>query len=293
MLVFVIPFRHPLNTNKLQRAEYFLYLTLSSLLSQTSTKFKIIVVCNEVPNVDIKSNKIDFHIVDFPPPCSERRANISWHKAIEDKGAKLIAGFLMSLKYNPDYVFFVDSDDWININLVKFLLSKSSPVWYVDAGYFVDFPARRFKKKYGLLRYCGSTWIYDPNLLLEILNTKVLHENSSKEEILKNCSGIAFEIFSGHQKQWFYFRDDLKIDPKKIPFPAVSWVIGTGENRSSTFGNNMGLPIDRSFCELFGIPAHLSSGDPLTFFSVCREYMGRICSKLTWFRTIWGKKYYF
>jgi len=294
MVVFIIPVRHPLNTNKLERAEYFLKLTLSSILSQTLKRFKIIVVCNDVPHINMNSNKIDFHVVNFPPPCLEKRANIPLQSGVKDKGAKLISGFMRSLKYNPDYVFFVDSDDWVNINLVDFLLSKSiSLTWYVDAGYFVDFPNKRFKKKHGLIRYCGSTWIYDPNFLFDILNTNSIDEKSSKEEIFQNCSNINFEIFSGHQRQWFYFHNDLNIKPRKIPFSSICWVIGTGENHSSIEGNNIGLPINKSFCKLFGLPDSLSSNEFLSLTALSREYIGRLYSKFTWYRSVLLNKYFF
>ena len=89
---------------------------------------------------------------------------------MRDKGVRLTAGLLFAQKFNPDYVYFLDCDDWLSTRISSFIEKDSDAVdIYVGAkGYFLNISDKRIKRKDGLVRFCGSTIAYKNEILFDL-----------------------------------------------------------------------------------------------------------------------------
>jgi hypothetical protein len=295
MVVFLTSIRHPYNSNNFDKVIDLFTTTLHSICSQTDPDFKFIVVCNQIPSVNYEDPRIIYHVVDFPPPSPERKSATGLNVVKYDKGTKLMSGFLLSRRYNPDYIFIVDSDDWVNIKVVEYLHSqKKYPVWSIDSGYFANYNTKQIKRKYGMTRYCGSTFLYLPSFILKLAKLKYdVDEKSSQSELIAATSEtFIYEIMGDHTIGYRYFTG-IGVPPKPIPFRAISWNIGTGENHSGTKGGEQGLPIGERFCTDFGLPNTFISADKTFLTMQLREMIGSIRSKVSWINSkITGINYF-
>ena len=261
--------------------------TLRSVLSQTDSNFRFIVVCNHIPNITVNDPRLIFHVVNFPPLSHQKESGLFINDSYTDKGTKLMSGLLLSQRLAPDYIYIIDADDWVNRHIVQYLHSQFQyPVWYADAGYYANYTTNHIKRRHGMIRYCGSTFAYKPSLLMKLANISFhIDEMSTQEQLLSATSDqFISQILGNHQTQYRYF-SAMGIPPKPFPFRAVSWVIGTEENISQTFGGRYGLPIDKTFCNNFGLPHTFISPQKPTPELRIREALGCICSKIGWIKS--------
>jgi len=203
---------------------------------------------------------------------------------IHDKGTKLISGLLFSKKFNPDYIFLLDADDWVHKEVVEHLHSQPSyPVWYVDCGYLVNYKSKERKRKHGMVRYCGSTFAYQPSFLMKLGDMKFeINETTSQDQLLSSTSDrFIYDILGNHSIGYHLF-PKMGFRPKPFPMRAITWVCETGQNVSRSSGGMNGLPIDRKYCDLFGIPETFISSNDADFIVKIREILGCIRSKITW-----------
>lgn len=288
MIVFITSIRHPKNSNNFGRVLELLSTTLRSVCSQTDPDFKVIVVCNDIPTIGFTDPRIIYHKVDFPPPSEVAASSIPFAAFMRDKGSKILAGFLLALKYEPKYVFSIDADDWISRRIVEYLHAQPShPVWYVDGGFFADRQSLRVRRKHGMNRYCGSTFIYEPAFLLKTGQIKpAVDENSSQEELVESVSEYFFQSILANHAHSHKFALEHGINPKPIALRAVCWVVGTGENHSGTSGGANGLAIDQKFCKEFGLPDHYALNQKTTWRVKAKDSLGCVVSKLGW---LWSR----
>ena len=289
MVVFLISLRHKDSAKDFTTVEYFLSLTLQSICGQTDGNFKVIVVCNEKPNVAFHDERVHFHVVNFPAPLNTAPAESKEVVAPKfvDKGTKYMSGLLYAKQFSPSHVFILDSDDWVNINLVKYLHSQpKQPVWYVNKGYFVNFPSKEYKRRSGLCRYCGSTFIYDYDFLMKQANlAKPVTENSSQEELIAASSEFfVLRLLSNHTINYRHFKK-LGYLPKAIPMRTSCWIQGTGENISGTAGGNAGVAIDKTFCKTFNLPDTLINNKQANITNKLRDILAGMNSSYSWYKS--------
>ncbi|OZG73427.1 hypothetical protein BTA51_10400 [Hahella sp. CCB-MM4] len=299
MVVFLTSIRHPENAKDYGQIEKILKVTLGTVCGQTSDNFKVVVVCNQVPENKYDDPRIEYHVVDFPPPAvGQNTSSLQFSANSGDKACKLYSGLLYSKKYSPDYVYIFDADDWIHKDIVKTLEeSPKAKVWYVDKGYFVSYSEKEYKKKAGLTRYCGSTFAYDYEFILEQGESSKhpqLTENSSKEDLLNTLDEhYIYEILGNHAKHYNYFKS-MGITPQSFKFRAACWVLGTGENWSGESGKANGLPCDEQFCSDFNLPRNefLNTQKP-DFIMILKDLIGSFISEFKWFMSRVQKRNYF
>ena len=160
MLVFITTIRHPHNSNDFGKVESLFEMSLRSVCSQTDAKFRVIVVTNVKPRIGYDDPRVIYHLVDFPPPSTDRCATTSLFACVRDKGSKLLSGMLLARRFRPDYFAFFDADDLVSRRLAAFVnTTQSAAGWYVDAGYVVNYRSWRVQRKSGLVRYCGTSLI--------------------------------------------------------------------------------------------------------------------------------------
>lgn len=287
MLVFLTSIRHPDNANDFAKVERLLTVTLTSICGQTNTDFQVVVVCNRLPTVAIDDPRIHFHVVDFPAPSQQKASALEAAPKFKDKGTKYMSGLLYAKRFNPDYVYIIDSDDWVNRELVQCLEGLPRyPVWYVDKGYVVDHGKKDFRKISGLSRYCGSTFVYDYKYLMEHAEIKgEIDEHSSQEALIEGTSEyFILKLMCNHTINYRHFKAQ-GVEPKAIPLRTACWIQGTGENVSGTSGFTHGLPIDRKFVDTFSLPESYLSERKASWFNRLRDHLTGLISSYKWYQS--------
>jgi hypothetical protein len=292
MFIFLLALKHPDTANDYKNVERLLNTTLHSIIGQTEKDFRIVVVCNRLPVVDVQDERIHYHEVNFPA-VSKENGKLNVEQKFTDKGSKYLSGLLFAKQFNPSYVHILDSDDWVNHNLVAFLTTAPSfPIWYANKGYFVNLDKKEYKKRGGLVRYCGSTFIYDYQFLMSEANIQQSIDSSSTQSELIEASSHFFvvKLLSNHLINFNYFKNKGFI-PKALPFYSACWIQGTGENVSNTAGGDAGLPIDKHFVETFHLPKEWVNENRATLKLYLRDFLSGLKSMYSWQKTrITGKK---
>jgi hypothetical protein len=288
MFFFVTTLRHPDNAKDYQRVIDLLSITIESVCSQqTSVAYKFLIVCNKKPKISVDESKVIFHIVDFPPPGLGKANQLSFDSFLIDKGTKIAAGLLFLKRYSPSKIFIIDADDWVHNKIVDHVAATpNTDFWYANGGYLVNLGDKKSIRKYGLCRYCGSTFIYDYKKLLEMVSfDNQLNENSSKEEMIAGIEKFPLlNILGNHRYQLAYIRK-FGWQFKPIPSKAICWVVNTGENHSGKTGGQQGLPLKSSLLSQFGITSILASEEKVTIASYISEAIEKLKSYLGWLVT--------
>lgn len=68
MLVFVIPIKSPKVATSWSGVCQLFERTLRSVCNQTSSDFRVVVVCNEIPQIEFNHSSVEYLKVDFPVP---------------------------------------------------------------------------------------------------------------------------------------------------------------------------------------------------------------------------------
>ena len=211
MLCFIVPVKSKVVSNDWGRFVKLVERTLKSLTNQDSLKYRVIVVCHELPEINYNHDKIEFVQVDFAPPELNPKGtrDENREKKEVDKSKKIKLGVEVAKKYNPNYLMVVDSDDLISNKIVSFVLAQdqSSPGWYINKGYNYKEGAKYvFYKNRTFNHLCGSSIIVRADLMDDMFVTDpwlwYMHETMETSE------GAL----------------------KPIPFPAGVYSIANGEN---------------------------------------------------------------
>ncbi len=184
-------------------------------------------------------------------------------------------------------IFIIDADDWVHNKIVDHVAATpNTDFWYANGGYLVNLGDKKLIRKYGLCRYCGSTFIYDYKKLLEMVSfDNQLNENSSKEEMIAGIEKFPLlNILGNHRYQLAYIRK-FGWQFKPIPSKAICWVVNTGENHSGKTGGQQGLPLKSSLLSQFGSTSILASEEIVTIASYISEAIEKLKSYLGWLVT--------
>jgi hypothetical protein len=197
MFVFIVPLKSPARTESWQRLSAVCDRTLRSICSQTLQKFRVIIVCNQRPDVTLNHSAIEYVEVEDRPSDFGAR----------DKWRKIKIGLIESQKYNPRFVMHCDADDCINRNLVEF--SEHHPDasgWYFSKGWI-------WRE--------ASQWIF--------------HRSADFQTICGTCRIMRFDDLKDHLHEEFplFAHKETTIfgaTLKPLPFKGAIYVLGHGEN---------------------------------------------------------------
>ena len=289
MFLFITTIRHPSNAKNFDTILALLNHTIDSVMNQkTNFDFKLVIVCNEKPALDVDPDKVHFHVVDFPPPGKEKASEQTLYNMQLDKGTKLASGLIYAKQFNPKSVFIIDADDWISNKIVEHVMSNDQQkFWYADTGYLLNYSDKTYIRKYGLCRYCGTAFIYDYKLFMDML--KLSSENNvnfTREQIIETVDEFELlNILGNHRYQFAHFaKQGITFNP--LPFKSICWILNTGENHSGKNGGDSGLPVTQSLLESFGIIQDYSpSTQSATLKTRIQEWHAKLVSYLGWIRT--------
>ena len=162
MITFIIPLIHPNHSKVKSYSDIFNYLsrTIINLLNQT-IDVNIIIVCHKKPKWFLNTDKrikfifVNSIIFNILKNLDEKSKNIIYYKDNKyyeylnypgkyhnkDKGLKyFIALLYLSLEKNkPDFVGIIDGDDFIDINLGKYLMNQPLKYnqFFINKGYLM------------------------------------------------------------------------------------------------------------------------------------------------------------
>jgi len=123
MLAFITTLRHPQNAADYGRVEALLQDTLASLTQQSCDDYVVIIVGVRRPAFPLPE-RVVFVEVNFPPPSDLKGPRTGPASAIWDKGTKNGVGLIAARDFGPEYVMFVDADDFVHRELAAFVHAR-------------------------------------------------------------------------------------------------------------------------------------------------------------------------
>jgi hypothetical protein len=187
---------------------------LNSMTSQTDRRFAIVLVGGDLPpGMTLPANQCQFEKLNIAPPDSCREA------MNRDKTRKLIAGTEIGQAFAPDYFMFVDSDDCVHKDVVKFVhdMPLQSGGWYVKQGFVYKEGSRwAWLNRNTFHQVCGSSIIVRPDKVVSLFSEFI--ENDIPFYGLKSSA----------------LSCNTQLTP--LPFPAILYSIANGENIHMTQG---------------------------------------------------------
>lgn len=285
---FVAPLRHPDNSANYAEVLKCLELSIESVKSQdTEFSVRFLIICNERPKLDIVLDDIEFLEVNFCSSGSAKGRNQRLIDVEQDKGAKIAAGLIKLTDCPPSHVAIMDADDWVHKTLVQHVMSNDTvDMWYVNKGLLVNRRNLTFVRKYGLCRYCGSTYVFKFDKLLKtIAFSATLLSESPRDAFTEEVDSFTLQkLLGSHRHQLGYFhRKGFRIRP--LPMNAVCWVVNSGENHSSTWIAPRGLPISKDLLADYGLRSLKPLTTKTSVIQRLRELFERTKSFAGWFFT--------
>jgi hypothetical protein len=219
MLVFVIPLKSQQVSKSWERVCKLFERTLRSVCNQTSPNFRVIVVCNEKPQIEFSHPNLTYLEVDFSTPKETNPVA----RGDTDKGRKLLKGLIYAEKFSPSHTMTVDADDCVSKYLAQ--LCDKYPQengWYVSRGYkYQEDSSFIYIKRNNFYRMCGTSNIlrYDLNFL--------------PQEPEYNRGYGYYKYYILHAR----VRDVLaekKMPINPLPFAGAVYIFGYGDN---VYGN--------------------------------------------------------
>jgi len=255
--MFAIPFGARCVTLDWDRACSSLAWTLRSVLNQSDPDFYVGVCCHDIPDLpaDIR-DRVNIVEADFPSPTERSKYG-------DDKGRKKdkLAGILS--KMGGGYYFGLDCDDLVSRDLVAYARAEGDANGYlIEAGYALD------EKANNLAPIPGAPGTWQGRPLHQVCGSCAILNLSVSElpggELFRRNEGL-FRRMKQHGR---YGVDAEAIGRplKPIPFPAIVYVLNTGNNVSYTVGRDAArqakihsdiarsaVPVSRELAEQFGL----------------------------------------
>ncbi len=227
MLAFITTLRHPQNAANYGRVEALLQDSLASLTQQTCDDYLVVIVGNRRPSFPLPE-RVRFVEVAFPPPSTIKGPRTGPASVIWDKGTKNAVGLLAARDFGPEYVMFVDADDFVHRDLAAFVHDRPGHAgWVVERGLMYSRRRNAYKRLKNFYRFCGTSFIipfdaYDVPSHLTV--------SSSQQEIAA-AFGERLEHVLEHGWAFDWWRNHGRI-LEPLPFPGAVYQVENGENHS-------------------------------------------------------------
>ena len=190
MLVFIVPIKSAKLSRSWSLSSRLFERCLRSICQQTSQNFRVVVVCNERPEIQFSHPNVHYIEVDFPPPVpvpdEERTAGYEYGFSRDiarknaDKARKIHTGLDYAARYHPTHSMVVDADDCVSSRLAEFVArNPRSDGWFFKKGYmypeggrFLYFNVRNF------YQICGSSVIIAYGLTQALFGNPDFYEHT-------------------------------------------------------------------------------------------------------------------
>ena len=153
----------------------------------------------------------------------------------------------------------------------------------------MNFRRLEYKRRRGLVNFCGSTYCPTLEDLFQLLPPLAQTRSLPGREALLEALPVDFfeEGFGAHKIPRYLASQGKHMS--RFPFFAAAWVMNNGENIYGSADGEHGRPIDESFCRNYGLPVSLaepprrssliaSLGESVSYGHACLDYWrtGRI-----------------
>ena len=264
MLVFIVPLKSARISRSWSLSNRLFERCLRSICAQTSANFRVVVVCNEKPDIRFSHPSVHYIEVDFPPPFPEPHEkhtggyeygfsrDIARKNA--DKARKIHTGLDYAASYHPTHSMVVDADDCVSSRLAAFVeKNPQCDGWFFKRGYmypeggrFLYYNVRNF------YQICGSSVIIAFGLSQALFSNPEFYEHTFDEP----PPGTALA---------------------PLPFPGAVYSMENGDNiymSSETRQHMQGTTLRRVFSfEIFALLRKLTKYRPaILTASVRREF---------------------
>ncbi|NMF66709.1 glycosyltransferase family 2 protein [Brasilonema octagenarum] len=216
MLVFVIPLKSPQASKSWELVTKLFERCIKSVCHQTSSNYRVIVVCHQKPKIEFDHPHLTYIEVDFPPAINEPDTFSRGHT---DKGRKILKGLIHAQEFSPSYTMTVDADDCVSKYLAEFVnQNHQNNGWFINKGYkYQNESDVIYVKRRNFYKMCGSC-----NILRYDLNN--LPENPEY-----NRGYGYYKFYIDHEKvRETLAKDGNHLQP--LPFAGAVYIIATGEN---------------------------------------------------------------
>ena len=200
MLVFVVPLKSQKVSKSWNYTSELVTRSMRSICNQTSSNFKVIVVCHEKPNTNFVHPNISYVEVDYPAPKST-----DYNAKRLDKVRKVATGLTLAKELQTSHTMVIDADDCVSKYLAEFVNKRAKcNGWFVNKGYRYDDGSKRILPvKKNFYKLCASSIIvrrdlyklpkkleYDPSEYNSLVQTQIHH---SKVPEYNRTEGQPFE----------------------------------------------------------------------------------------------------
>jgi hypothetical protein len=222
MLVFIMPVKSKKIANSWEIVSKLVERCVKSACNQTSPNFRVVVVCNEKPNIQFQHPHVYYVEVDFPVPIyQETQAEqlkgydytvhskeLAMRNA--DKALKILTGIEFSQQFQPSHIMVVDSDDCVSKNLAEYVdRHEDGDGWVLKKGY-----------------------IYRENSKILYMNTKTFNQTMGSSVIIKY--GLHKLLFKNPELYCHSLNssevDLTGVNIQPLPFIGSVYTIENGEN---------------------------------------------------------------
>lgn len=212
MLVFIIPLKSRQVANSWERVLQLFERCIQSVCQQSISQFKLIVVCNEQPEIQFQHSSIHYIKVDFLP------TDLSFPAKGLDKGRRIVTGLIAASVFSPTHIAIVDADDCVNQNLAALVQEfPRSYGWFFNRGYLYQENTNLiYLRRQAFHKRCGTSHI----IRYDILNLP--------QELSENRPDLD-KFYNEHQ----YISEKLKQQGytlQALPFIGAICIVENDEN---------------------------------------------------------------
>jgi hypothetical protein len=222
MLYFIVPLRSRAASKDWDKVSRLCERTLRSLCQQTSSQFRVFLVCRDRPEMNFVHPNLRIIQENFPIPEANGLPQLV------DKARKLRRALIAVRQEGGGFVMGVDADDLVHRALASLVeANPNSDGWFFPYGYSYDEGGQWLERHSDFYLRCGTSNIIriDPDDLPPDMD-------SPREKYFFLCNGHHIIVD-------FLARQGRPL--KALPFPGAIYVKDTGENWSGPPLKHLGV----------------------------------------------------
>ena len=246
MITFIISVKHYENSHSYGTTWKLLENTLASVCNQSNDNFNVIVISNKTLDAfkgNPKIKNVKFLELNWAPPATrdswqignQITGEVGMDQIRIDRGTKHTLGLNEVLKAKSDknhYVMFVDADDFIHRDLVKYIYENTCIDFFrIKKGYKLG-KDYTYEKMNNFSNVCGTSNITRIDLLSKNLNLQDITLNSTQGKILQTTDDYYLKMILGSHKFSYQYFKELGHTGQAINFPAAIYNCSHSEQHS-------------------------------------------------------------
>jgi hypothetical protein len=213
MLYFIVPLRSRAASKDWNKVSRLCERTLRSICRQTSSKFRVFLVCRDLPEMNFAHPNLRIIQEDFPVPEAQKVPQMG------DKIRKLRRALVAVREEGGGHVMGVDADDLVHRSLAALVeANTNSNGWFFPYGYSYDEGGQWLERHSDFYRRCGTS-----NIIRIGCEDLPRDMDSPREKYFFLCNGhhVIVDFMARHGRPL-----------AALPFPGAIYVKDTGENWS-------------------------------------------------------------